>query len=132
MRTVAEDTVDAIRCIPQSLLWSKAANTILCIMVALLICLTAGDVATLFEGPHGGSLHPIGSIIQLTSNAARGRTALASAPFGMILPIVFLGMVYYATYSHKHYQTPAPAIKQWDQYDAEVRRRSSTTWASAT
>lgn len=55
-----------------------------------MICLTAGDVSALFEGPYGASLHPIGSVIQLTSNAARGKTALASAPFGLILPIIIM------------------------------------------
>ncbi|KAK5173804.1 uncharacterized protein LTR77_002485 [Saxophila tyrrhenica] len=87
---IAEDTVDAGRRIPKSLLWSTSANALLCIVVALLICLTAGDVNALFAGPYGGSLHPIGSIIQLAANAARGNTALASAPFGLILPIIIM------------------------------------------
>ena len=86
----AEDTVEAGRRIPKSLLWSTSVNAILCIIVALLICLTAGDVSALFEGPYGGSYHPIGSIIQLTSNAARGDKSLASAPFGLIAPIIIM------------------------------------------
>lgn len=55
-----------------------------------MICLTAGDVDALFTGPYGASLHPIGSIIQLTLNAARGNIALACAPFGLILPIIIM------------------------------------------
>ncbi|KAK3112829.1 hypothetical protein LTR53_010483 [Teratosphaeriaceae sp. CCFEE 6253] len=87
---IAEDTVDAANRIPRSLLWSTTVNAALCVVVALLICFTAGNIDDLFTGPYGASLHPIGSIIQLTSNAARGNVALASAPFGMIAPIIVM------------------------------------------
>ena len=83
----AEDTVQANRRIPRSLLWSTSANAILCIIVAILICLCAGNVNELFTGTYGASGHPIGSIIQLTYNAANGNKALASAPFGLVCPI---------------------------------------------
>ena len=91
--TIAEDTVEASRRIPRSLLWSTSANALLCIIVAILICLCAGDVNALFSGPFGASGHPIGSIIQLTSNAARGNKALASAPFGLISPIIVMCVI---------------------------------------
>ena len=87
---VAEDTVEAGKRIPQSLLWSTYSNKILCIIVAIMITLCAGDVNSLFTGPIGSAGHPVGSIIQLTYNAARGNKALASAPFGLILPIILM------------------------------------------
>lgn len=89
-KATAEDTVEASKRIPRSLLWSTTANKILCIIVAILIGLTAGDVNALFAGPLGASGHPVGSIVQLTFNAARKHKALASAPFGLIAPIVVM------------------------------------------
>lgn len=89
-QVTAEDTVNAARRIPRSLLWASSVNALLCVIVALLICLTAGDVDALFAGVYGSSTHPIGSIVQLTANAARGNIALASAPFALILPIVVM------------------------------------------
>lgn len=87
---IAEDTAEASKRIPRSLLYSTTANKILCIIVAVLIALSAGNVNDLFTGPYGASGHPIGSIIQLTSNATRGNKALASAPFGMMAPIILM------------------------------------------
>ena len=85
---IAEDVVDASRRIPKALLWSTTANKVSCLICAILICLCAGDVALLFTGPLGASGHPLGAIVQLTYNAARENKALASAPFGMIAPIL--------------------------------------------
>ena len=63
---------------------------ILCIIVAVLIGLCAGNVNDLFKEQFGSSAHPVGSIIQLTYNAARGNKALASAPLAMMLPIIIM------------------------------------------
>ena len=84
---VAEDTIDAAKKLPRSLLISTTANKISCLVVAVLIVLTAGNVNSLFEQPLGISGHPLGAIIQLTYNAAQGNKSLASAPFGLMLPI---------------------------------------------
>lgn len=37
--------------------------------------------------------HPIGAIVQLTYNAARGNKALASAPFGLIAPLAMMSCI---------------------------------------
>lgn len=87
---IAEDTVDASKRIPRSLLWSTTANKISCLVCAILICLCAGNVLELFGGPLGASGHPLGAIVQLTFNASRSNKALASAPFGMIAPILMM------------------------------------------
>ena len=87
-RCAAEDTRDASKKIPKSLLWSITANMISCLIVAVLIVLCAGDVLKLFTGPLGASGHPLGAIVQLTYNAARESKALASAPFGLVAPIL--------------------------------------------
>ena len=86
-RLVAEDTVDAAKKLPRSLLISTTANKISCLVVVVLIVLTAGNVNSLFEQPLGASGHPLGAIIQLTYNAAQGSKSLACAPFGLMLPI---------------------------------------------
>ena len=84
----AEDTVDASKRVPRSLLWSTTANKISCLTCAVLIVLCAGNVIELFSAPLGASGHPLGAIVQLIYNASRGSKALASAPFGLIAPIL--------------------------------------------
>lgn len=74
----------------RSLAWSVSANFIICVVVALLICFSAGDVDALYEGVYGASAHPSGVVVQLTVSAARGNKALASASFGLIAPIVVM------------------------------------------
>jgi hypothetical protein len=90
---VAEDTKDAGRRLPWSLMGSVALNEILCIIVAVLICLCAGNVDDLFAGPYGASGHPNGSMVQLTVNVARGNKTLASVPFALMAPIILMCVV---------------------------------------
>ena len=59
----AKDTVEANRPIPKSLLSSTLANPLLCIIVARVIRLTAGNLNALFSSPFGASGYSIGSII---------------------------------------------------------------------
>ncbi|KAI7215022.1 hypothetical protein KC333_g5677 [Hortaea werneckii] len=87
---LAEDTVNPSKRVPKSLLWTISLNMIACITCAVLVGLAAGNVGDLFGGSFGLSGHPFGAIIQMISNAARGRKDLASAPFGLFASILMI------------------------------------------
>jgi choline transport protein len=87
---LAEDTVEPSRRVPRSLLWTAGLNMLACLIVAILIGLTAGNVGELFAQPLALSGHPFGSIVQLVFNCAQGRKDLASAPFGLFGAILLV------------------------------------------
>lgn len=84
------ETVDPRRRVPRSLLWTTSLNKVACILCAVLVGLAAGDVGALFGGQYGLSGHPFGAIVQLVSDAARGRKDLASAPFALFSCILMV------------------------------------------
>ena len=91
--TIVEDTVDASRQVPRSLLWTTCANMLSCIPLVALVVLCAGDIDTLFTEPLGASGHPFGAVIQLIHNAGRQNNALSSAVFGLIAPIFMMSSI---------------------------------------
>ncbi|KAK3712082.1 hypothetical protein LTR37_009173 [Vermiconidia calcicola] len=90
---LVEDTVDASRQVPRSLMWTTCANMLSCIPLVALVVLCAGDINTLFTEPLGASGHPFGAVIQLIHNAGRQNKALSSAVFALIAPIYMMSSI---------------------------------------
>jgi hypothetical protein len=74
-------------------MWTTTANILSCVPCGVLIVLSTGDLETLFTQPIAASGHPLGAVVQLVYNAARGNKALASAVFGMIAPIMMMSSI---------------------------------------
>ncbi|KAK3073197.1 hypothetical protein LTR53_005436 [Teratosphaeriaceae sp. CCFEE 6253] len=79
---LAEDTANPREEIPKALLLSTTVNSLTCIVVAILVTFCAGD-PNLFTGDLALSGHPLGAILQLFYDGARGNKNAACSVFGM-------------------------------------------------
>lgn len=86
--------------IPRSLLLSTTVNSFSCIVVAILVTFCAGDSA-LLDGPLATSGHPLGPILQLFLDAARGNKSTACSVFALSAVIFAVATVNTATTSSR-------------------------------